>query len=174
MSYIEISTERLLLKPLTTEYLQSVNEYALNEDNTKYMMYLPNRDSDETLDFLKRVESEWEKDEPSYYEFAVICDGAHIGGVCVYFSDGIGELGWILHRDHWGKGYAYEAAKAMTEYFSKRGHLHYIAHCDAANIGSYRVMEKLGMMKTGEYGGRKNRSADHESVEYQYELHMVD
>jgi hypothetical protein len=33
-------------------------------------------------------------------------------------------------------------------------------------------MEKLGMVRTGEYGGRMNRAAQRESSEYQYEMNL--
>lgn len=45
-----------------------------------------------------------------------------------------------------------------------------IAHCDRENIASYKTMEKLGMVRTGEWGGRRNKSASQDSYEYQYEL----
>ena len=39
---ITIHTERLTLKPLGIQYLETVHEYASDPENTKYMMYLPN------------------------------------------------------------------------------------------------------------------------------------
>ncbi len=48
---------------------------------------------------------------------------------------------------------------------------HFLAHCDTENIASYKVMEKLGMSRTGEWGGRRNKSAVKDSSEYQYELY---
>ena len=170
MNGIKIVTERLVLVPLGVDYLDSVNEYALDYENTKYMCHLPKRDSDETLSFLQDVESEWKKDSPGYYEFAVLYENDHIGSVSVYFEDGIGELGWIIKRKYWGSGFATEAAKGLVEYFSQRGCRRFIAHCDTENVASYRVMEKLGMTRTGRSGGRKNRAASEESFEYRYEL----
>ncbi len=170
MNGIVIKTERLILKPLGTAELETANSYSLDEQNTRFMCFLPNRDSEETLQFLKNVESEWQKEHPGFYEFAVFYREAHIGAVSVYFDDGVGELGWIINRQYWGNGFAYEAAKAIVDYFAGIGCHRFIAHCDTENVASYRLMEKLGMTRTGEYGGRKNRSSDHESFEFQYEL----
>ena len=64
MNGFQIVTEQLVLAPLGTAYLDSVNEYALDYENTRYMCHLPNRDSDETLSFLKDVEAEWQKIPP--------------------------------------------------------------------------------------------------------------
>ena len=150
MKPIEISTERLLLKPLGSEYVQTVNSYAMDLENTKYMCRLPNKNLEETADFLKNIDVEWKKEQPEFYEFAILYESGHIGAVSIYFENGMGELGWILNKKYWGKGFAYEAA---TE-----------------NIASYRVMEKLGMVRTGQWGGRRNRSASRDSFEYRYEL----
>ncbi len=171
MKSIEITTKRLQLKPLGMVYLQTVNEYAMDIENTKYMCYMPNADEEETADFLRMVDLEWQKDKPDFYEFAILFENRHIGAVTIYLEDGKGELGWILNKKYWGNGFAYEAAGALVKYFSEEKAVsHFIAHCDTLNIASYKVMEKLGMVRTGEWGGRKNRSSSEESSEYQYEL----
>lgn len=173
MSRFEIKTERLLLKPLGPEYFASTNEYAMDLEATKYMMYLPNDSTDETMMFLKNVETEWSKETPSFYELAVIFKKKHIGGVSAYIEDGVAEIGWILNCKYWKKGFAYEASRALIDYFAKNLSItHFMAHCDTENADSYRLMEKLGMVKTGENGSRKNRSAQKESSEYQYELKL--
>ena len=172
MRRIEIKTKRLLLVPLGLEYLKSVNEYALNYENTKYMCHLPKQDSEETRSFLQEVEAEWAKESPGFYEFAVLCENVHIGAVSIYFENDAGELGWILNRKYWGCGYAAEAAKGLIDFFSNQGCRHFIAHCDTENVASYKTMEKLGMIRTGQSGGRKNRASAVESFEYRYELTM--
>lgn len=168
---IEIYTRRLHLKPLESQYLQTVNEYATDPENTKFMCRLPNQNIEETANFLSNVDSEWKKEEPEYYEFAILYKSQHIGAVSIYFEQGIGELGWIVNKKYWRNGFAYEAAKALVEYFiAHMGTTHFIAHCDTENIASYKTMEKLGMVRTGEWGGRRNRAALQDSFEYQYEL----
>ena len=169
----EIRSERLLLTPLGLRFLQSTNAYALDDENTKYMCCLPNDSAEETEAFLRAVEAEWAKAQPNAYEFAILYRGAHVGGVGVYLEDGVGELGWIVNKRYWGNGFACEAAEALIRYLSSQlGVTRFVAHCDAENVASYKTMEKLGMMRTGEYGGRRNRSATRESTEYRYELSL--
>lgn len=173
MNHFDIHSERLLLTPLGPDFLQSVNEYALDYENTKYMFHLPNESSEETAAFLKGVEQEWAKENPESFEFAVIRQGRQIGAVSLYLEDGTGELGWIMNKKYWGNGFACEAAKALIDYFAEHfGVRHFIARCDTENTASRRTMEKLGMVRTGEYGGRMNRAAQQESSEYQYELNL--
>ena len=56
------------------------------------------------------------------------------------------EVGYRLIREHWGNGYATEAASAVRDYaINTLGMTRLIALIDAANVGSIRVAEKIGM-----------------------------
>ncbi len=171
MSYIEIRTKRLILKPSGMKYFQAVNEYAMDIENTKYQLALPNKSEEETKEFLRMVEAEWSKENQNYFEFSMLYEDKHIGGIGITIEDGVGELGWTVNKRYWRNGFAFEAAEVLIKYFLENmGIRHFIAHCDAENVPSYKLMEKLGMKKTGEWGGRRNRSASEDSFEYQYEL----
>ncbi len=173
---VEIKTERLVLRPLGIQYLESVHEYASDLKNTRYMMFLPNDTVEETKEFLEGVDRQWASDNQICYEFAILLEGKMIGAVSLTLEEDdlkSGELGWIVNKKYWGQGIAPEAAAALVEYAkAKLGVTHFIAHCDAGNPGSYRTMEKIGMVKTAEYGGRFNKSSDEERMEYQYEMRV--
>jgi RimJ/RimL family protein N-acetyltransferase len=56
------------------------------------------------------------------------------------------EVGWRLHRDHWGHGYATEAAAAaLTFAFEELQLAEVVSFTTAGNGRSRRVMERLGM-----------------------------
>jgi len=60
------------------------------------------------------------------------------------------EIGWAVHPDEWGKGYATEAAWAMINWGFTEMNVHRIvAYCHVDNKASVRVMEKLGMHQDG-------------------------
>ncbi len=171
----QILTERLALTPIDTGFLDSTFAYASDPENTRLMMFMPLSDLDETRKYLEYFEAEWQKPNPVYCEFAILLDGVHIGEVGVDFLNGpdIAELGWVLHPDHHGHGYATEAARAVIDYAVKRFKAnHFIAHCDAENAASQSVMHKLGMKLTDTTGTRKNRASDETRVEYTYELNL--
>jgi len=170
---MELRTERLLLVPHGIKYLQSVHEYASDLETTKYMMWLPNDTIEETADFLKKSDAEWAKEVPSYYEFAILFEGKHVGAVSIYLDDErtTGEFGWILNKNYWNKGIATEAAKAIFDFgINELGIKCFQAHCDSENTASSKVMEKLGMKRISCEGGRKNKSSDEERYEFLYEL----
>jgi RimJ/RimL family protein N-acetyltransferase len=60
------------------------------------------------------------------------------------------ELGWLLGRRHWGKGYATEAATAVRDWaFANLGVPRLVAVADPGNARSLAVMERIGMTRVG-------------------------
>ena len=59
-----------------------------------------------------------------------------------------GELGFIFHPDHQGRGYATEAARAVLRVAFEDHELHRVyGRLEPRNVGSGRVLEKLGMRR---------------------------
>jgi RimJ/RimL family protein N-acetyltransferase len=71
----ELSTSRLILRPLDISDAETVHEYASDDENTTYMYFLPNKTMEEPRSFLEYVTAEWQKDAPATYEFAVVLEG---------------------------------------------------------------------------------------------------
>lgn len=61
------------------------------------------------------------------------------------------EIGWRLAAEHWGKGYATEAARAALAHgFGPLGLSEIVSFTVAANARSRAVMERLGMARRPE------------------------
>lgn len=59
------------------------------------------------------------------------------------------EIGWRLAHDHWGNGFATEAAKKSLQLaFTEFGMTEVVAFTTLANERSRQVMEKIGMQNT--------------------------
>ncbi len=173
---MHIYTKRLLLVPLGQQFLISTHKYASDIENTKYMVHLPNFNLDETRNFLDRVEAEWQKQWPEFYELAILIDHEHIGAISLYRNEDYteGELGWIISKEHWGNGYASEAAQALIDFGMQELKIRrFIAHCDSENVNSYKVMEKLGMSFESKTRGRKNKGSDEDREELMYSLEII-
>ncbi|WP_307844636.1 GNAT family N-acetyltransferase [Actinotalea solisilvae] len=57
------------------------------------------------------------------------------------------ELGYVFHPDHWGRGYATEACRALlTAVFADGAH-RVVARCDPANVRSWALLERLGLRR---------------------------
>jgi len=77
------------------------------------------------------------------------------------------ELGWRFFKAAWGKGYATEAATAIKAVIAEQNCVHYLsASAIAENIGSIKVMEKIGMTLVQKYI-HKDPLGDFNAVLYQ-------
>lgn len=161
-----LETERLILRPMTTEDFDDAYTYMGNEENTKFM-FSGVSDEKETRHFLESCERIWAKDELNIVEFAMVDRSTSkvIGDIGLSPEDDHGYIWWILHRDYWNRGLTTEAAKEILRYgFETLGLKRIIATCDSGNIGSWRVMEKLGMEREAVY--RKTRPNGHDEYAY--------
>jgi ribosomal-protein-alanine N-acetyltransferase len=56
------------------------------------------------------------------------------------------EVGWVLHRRFWGRGYATEIGRAGLDFaFGELGAREVVAFTEPANVRSRAVMERLNM-----------------------------
>lgn len=57
---------------------------------------------------------------------------------------------WMLNKEYYGKGYAYEAAKAVFDYlFQEKGARRIYAYTEDYNVSCQGLCEKLGMRREG-------------------------
>ncbi len=59
------------------------------------------------------------------------------------------EVGWHLHPDSWGRGYASEAARAVLDHAFGSGLDEVLAVCHLDNERSMAVMRRIGMQDRG-------------------------
>lgn len=77
--------------------------------------------------------------------------GLHVPAVALPFSPCV-EVGWRLSVAHWGQGYASEAAQGAVRIAFERLELpEVVAFTAASNQRSRRVMERVGMLYSGEF-----------------------
>ena len=56
------------------------------------------------------------------------------------------EIGWLVREDRWRRGYAHEAMRAVIDWgFTAFAAPRIVALTTERNVGSWRLMEKLGM-----------------------------
>jgi ribosomal-protein-alanine N-acetyltransferase len=62
------------------------------------------------------------------------------------------EIGYSIVPAYRSHGYATEAAQGLIKWLWTQNVPHITAGCDADNVGSIRVLEKLCMRRTGQEG----------------------
>lgn len=147
---MKIASKRLILRPFRQNDVNDIFNYSSDPQVTKYMTWGPNT-IDETYEFVKLV-IERNKDTPRIaYDFIVALKETNtvIGACGIYFDpsqNNVPSLGWILHKGYWNKGYGTELAKSLLSFGFNTLKLTMIrATCLSENVGSYRIMEKIGM-----------------------------
>jgi ribosomal-protein-alanine N-acetyltransferase len=146
----ELSTKRLLLRrwrPADREPFA-----ALNAD-LRVVEFLPapltREESDRLADrieghFAERGFGLWAIEAPGVAPFVGFV-GLSVPRFEAHFTPCV-EIGWRLAAEHWGQGYATEAARAAAAFaFGVLQLPEIVSFTVPANLRSRRVMEKLGM-----------------------------
>jgi RimJ/RimL family protein N-acetyltransferase len=147
-----IRTARLLLRPLTPADVEAVHAYQSREDVCAYLPYEPRtrEEVEKRLADPELTRRELDAEGQVLILGIVLKEtGQVIGDALLMFHSQrhrSGELGYELHPDHWGHGYAFEAGRAVLRLaFEELGLHRMIARTDALNTASATVLRKLGM-----------------------------
>lgn len=155
MTYI-ISTARLGLRKWgDTDYLP----FAKMNKDIDVMKYFPKTLTDEeTASLIYRIDAHFEKHGFCLFAVEKLATKEFIGftGFMVpsfesFFTPCI-EIGWRIKKEEWNNGYATEAAKACLRYgFETLQFEKIYSFTSAINIKSEKLMQKIGMIKEGEF-----------------------
>ncbi|EAW12064.1 GNAT family N-acetyltransferase [Aspergillus clavatus NRRL 1] len=118
-----------------SELLQDVNPKGEN-----YAVILRSDLDDSVLGSLKQ------KRQDMHLSADFITPGAFLGWIGTWKSDPVPEVGFILHREAWGLGFATEALTAFVDLFWRvRPEFSILeAWCDTENEASAKVLRKCG------------------------------
>lgn len=168
-------TQRLLLRPVWPEDADGLFS-ALNDQgivcNLARAPWPYSRD--DARAFAERVQ------DPLFPHFLLTLPGdagqTLVGSCGLGECDGDAELGYWIARDHWGKGYATEAARAVIANAWMLGHRRLVASHYIDNPASGAVLRHLGFHPTGAIRPRFSAGRGHDALaqEYVLESNMAD
>lgn len=155
---------------------EMVNKYYFPTPDRIFKKYELKNDNIEDLKTARKIFMEqlndWNRQEPFYekkiasiingdnsqkYTWSIFLkNGTPIGQITVQpkkeYDDNpeIRDIGWFIKPDYQGQGLCTEAAKAVLDFMFNEVEIEKIITSSAiVNIGSWRVMEKLGFKRTG-------------------------
>jgi ribosomal-protein-alanine N-acetyltransferase len=162
---IVLKTKRLQLRPFAIE--DTINLYNLDRDPDA-RKYLPAKIPATPDDYIALIQSHFRY----YQSYASLGfwaveereNNTFVGSICLrpaldfpladelqYTHDEY-ELGYRLRTAIWGKGYATELSRALIDRaFTELQLPNIVAATSIENIASWKVMEKVGMRRVGEY-----------------------
>lgn len=152
-----VRTKRLELRPFEMGDLDALHDITRRPEVARFEFWEP-KTREEVAESLRlrAGRTGWE-DEGDRLGLAIVLpeSGAFIGDVSLQWTSKEGrqgELGYLLHPDHQGHGYATEAAEEMLRIgFEVLGLRRISAGCEPRNTGSVRVLERLGMRREGHF-----------------------
>jgi [ribosomal protein S5]-alanine N-acetyltransferase len=147
-----LESERLRLRMLHNTDAKSMFEYAQKDRVTKYLLWDSHTSLRQTKQFLKHIIAKY-LDGNLAWAITLKDSGEFIGMIDFSSFDhaaGIAEIAYAISDKYWGKGLITEATQMLIDYGFNVLHLERIsARCFAENIGSERVMQKVGMTHEG-------------------------
>ncbi len=159
-----ITTERLLLRPVEPTDLDAFAPWMADPDVVRFIGG-ETLTSEQTAERIAAWRARFDRD--GFGQFALVrrADDVVVGrcGLLVWqlpdwtittLADAVQphelELGWTLGKEHWGLGYATEAATAVRDFvFDELGFDRLISLIAVENRRSAAVAERLGMVIEG-------------------------
>jgi RimJ/RimL family protein N-acetyltransferase len=149
-----LTTDRLILRDFVEDDWPAMLAYQTDPRYLRFYAWT-RRTPQDVQAFVGRFVAQQERDPRLKFQLAIVlpASGHLIGNAGIRIKTAGGheaDIGYELDPQHWGCGYASEAARALVQFGFERLHLHRIsAHCLAENTASARVLEKLGMRLEG-------------------------
>lgn len=153
---MRIETERLILREFRPDDWQATAAYWADP---RYQRYYPEEpdSAGRVRELVGRFVAAQSQEPRRAWQLAIVAraDGCHIGNCGIRVNDAApreANIGYELHPDYWGQGYASEAARAILRFGFADLALHRVwAECVADNVASARVLEKLGLRQEARF-----------------------
>lgn len=142
-----VETNRLSMRRLLPEDYQAMAAWDMDERVYKYLLGSVCKTIEEPLAWLPK------KDPTSKTNILMLVTDKRDGhAVGIYALNYVAErdswsLSYVNRYDDWGKGYTAEGMKALMDHAIRvYGARRFEGECAKENVGSARVMQKLGMV----------------------------
>lgn len=161
-----LNTERLVLRAFEDGDMAAVLRIFDNDDVKQTYMLPDFEDRSKAEALFRRMQAI--SLMPDRIDYAITLNGQCIGflndcgieGECI-------ELGYVIHPDHQGNGYATEALAAVIGELFRMGYRCIQAAHFSQNPASGRVMQKCGMRRTGKTEIIEYRGKTHSCLYYE-------
>ncbi|WP_054957307.1 GNAT family N-acetyltransferase [Paenibacillus dakarensis] len=150
---LTLETERTILRKLRREDEQDIFLYGSDDDVSMYTAWPTHKTIEDTRTYLSKVLNKYNNKAVAPWGIEDKNTGRLIGtaGFMAWnLSHSKAEIGYALSRDYWNQGYMTEVIKKIISFgFNTMKLIRIEANCLPLNLGSARVMEKVGMTYEG-------------------------
>jgi RimJ/RimL family protein N-acetyltransferase len=142
-----LETERLILRMFRDEDLDRYASFCADPDVMRYLGEGKVLTRPEAWRQMAMILGHWRLRGYGLWAVEERATGDLVGRIGFFNPEGWPgfELGWVLGKAYWGRGYATEGARrALDHAFTEMGQDHVISLIYPANAGSIRVAERVG------------------------------
>lgn len=155
---VTLHTQRLLLRMFHQADFDAYAQICADPEVMRYLGAGKPLAREEAWRQMAMILGHWQLRGYGLWAVQDQASGALLGRIGFFQPEGWPgfELGWMLARPYWGRGYATEGARAALHYgFQELKHEHIISLIRPHNAASIRVAERLGERLEGqtEIGG---------------------
>ncbi|PEI84404.1 GNAT family N-acetyltransferase [Bacillus toyonensis] len=150
---MEITTERLIIRPFKGTDLQDVFAIYNNDDTCKYLLHNKWTHEDMQKRFDQKLANNVLTTE-SILSLAVIYRTKVVGDLSVWYTDmkDTVEIGYSFSNEVAGRGLATEAVSSLVCKLFDEFNVHRIqANLDARNTASQKLCERIGMRQEAHF-----------------------
>jgi RimJ/RimL family protein N-acetyltransferase len=147
---LPMETERLRVRHLVADDLAAMHAIESRPEVVRWLYWEPRTEAEVRQALDNRIARARERPETGVtFGVEVLATGVLVGHISLTVEPHRqGEIGFIFHPDHQGRGYATEAAAAVLAIaFGAYGLHRVFGRLEARNVASARVLEKLGMRR---------------------------
>jgi RimJ/RimL family protein N-acetyltransferase len=144
---ITIETDRLILRMFREDDLEPYARIWADPDVMRYLGDGKPLTRSEAWRQMAMILGHWRLRGYGPWAVEERATGDLIGRIGLFNPEGWPgfEVGWVLGKPYWGRGYATEGARRALEYaFTELGRDHVISLIHPANAASIRVAERIG------------------------------
>lgn len=146
---LDLRTERLVIQPFQDEFLEDYYR-EFTDEITQYQYPDAFPDLDAARSLVHEFVADMERGD--MLELVILTpNGEFLGSMEAFgLREETPEVGLWLKSSAHGKGYGYEALKALLDYLSAKGtYRYYIYEVDVRNLPSIRLVERFSFEKGG-------------------------
>lgn len=145
-----LETGRLVLRrPIEADANEIFRSYTQDPLVCRFLVWKPHVSEAETRAFIASCIAAWEEGSRRPYVLTEVGSPSAVGMLEARIHGFTVDLGYVLARAHWGKGYMPEAVAALAASALEQGHCRVQAFCDVENHSSQRTLEKAGFAREG-------------------------
>ncbi|KAF0153038.1 MAG: ribosomal-protein-alanine N-acetyltransferase [Ignavibacteria bacterium] len=149
----QLETVRLKLRKLSAADANDIFEYACIQEAAHFLIWEPHTSINDSSEFISFADQQFNDSNSIIWGIELKEEKKLIGTIDLRGYSSLhrcGDVGYVISQKYWRRGIVSEAFRALIDFGFGVLNLNRIeSHCEHENTGSWKVMEKAGLVYEG-------------------------